>query len=72
MQTKYSATRLILRRRPVGLGLRYRAAGLKDVSAKVWGSSNKLNVIKVVFRIIHAGHAPTSMGDGIGERDEAG
>ena len=41
---------------------------MKDVSAKVWGprSRNKLNVIKAVFRVIHAGHAPTSMGDGIG------
>ena len=74
MQTKYGATRLILRPRPVGFGLRcnpylhqiLRAAGLKDISAKVWGSRNKLNVIKAVFRIIHAGHAPTSMGDGIG------
>ena len=74
MQTKYGATRLILRPRPVGFGLRcnpylhqiLRAAGLKDVSAKVWGSRNKLNVIKAVFRIIHAGHAPTGMGDGIG------
>ena len=74
MQTKYGSTRLILRPRPVGFGLRcnpylhqiLRAAGLKDVSAKVWGSRNKLNVIKAVFRMIHAGHAPTSMGDGIG------
>ena len=74
MQTKYGATHLILRPRPVGFGLRcnpylhqiLRAAGLKDVSAKVWGSRNKLNVIKAVFRIIHAGHAPTGMGDGIG------
>ena len=74
METKFGATRLILRPRPVGFGLRcnpylhqiLRAAGLKDVSAKVWGSRNKLNVIKAVFRIIHAGHAPTGMGDGIG------
>ena len=73
MQTKYGATRLILRPRPVGFELRcnpylhqiLRAAGLKDVSAKDWGSRNKLNVIKAVFRVIHAGHAPTSMGDGI-------
>ena len=74
METKYGATHLILRPRPVGFGLRcnpylhqiLRAAGLKDISAKVWGSRNKLNVIKAAFRIIHAGHAPTSMGDGIG------
>ena len=74
MQTKFGATHLILRPRPVGFGLRcnpylhqiLRAAGLKDVSAKVWGSRNKLNVIKAVFRIIHAGHAPAGMGNGIG------
>ena len=60
MQTKYGATHLILQPRPVGSGLRCNPylhqilrAGLKDVSAKVWGpgSRNKLNVIKVVFRV---------------------
>ena len=74
METKYGATRLILRPRPVGFGLRcnpyvhqiLRAAGLKDISAKVWGSRNKLNVIKALFRVIHSGHAPPNMGDGIG------
>ena len=70
---------MLLRPRPVGFGLRcnpylhqivLRAARfkLKDVSAnlKVWGSRNKLNVIKAVIRIIHAEHAPAGMGDGIG------
>ncbi|CAA7269989.1 unnamed protein product [Cyclocybe aegerita] len=74
MSTKLGATQIILRPRPVGFGLRcnpflhriLRAAGLKDISAKVWGSRNKLNVIKAAFRMLHAGHAPTSMGDGIG------
>lgn len=74
MSTKLGATQLILRPRPVGFGLRcnphlhriLRAAGLKDISAKVWGSRNKLNVIKAAFRLLHAGHAPTGMGDGIG------
>ena len=74
MSTKLGATELILRPRPVGFGLRcnpflhqiLRAAGLKDISAKVWGSRNKLNVIKAAFRMLHAGHAPTGMGDGVG------
>lgn len=74
MSTKLGATRLILRPRPVGFGLRcnpnlhriLRAAGLKDVSAKVWGSRNKLNVIKAAFRVLHGGHAPPGMGDGLG------
>jgi small subunit ribosomal protein S5 len=74
MSTKLGATRIILRPRPVGFGLRcnpfihriLRATGFKDISAKVWGSRNKLNVIQAVFRMLHAGHAPTAMGDGIG------
>jgi len=74
MSTKLGATRLILRPRPVGFGLRcnphlhriLRAAGMKDMSAKVWGSRNKLNVIKAAFRLLHSGHAPTGMGDGLG------
>jgi small subunit ribosomal protein S5 len=74
MKTKLGATQLIIRPRPVGFGLRcnpflhqiLRAAGFKDISAKVWGSRNRLNVIKAAFRMIHAGHAPTGMGDGMG------
>ncbi len=74
MSAKFGATRVYLRPRPVGFGLRcnpylhqiLRAAGFKDISAKVWGSRNKLNVIKAVFRMLHAGHAPTGMGDGFG------
>lgn len=74
MDTKLGATRLTMRPRPVGFGLRcnpylhqiLRAAGLKDISAKVWGSRNRLNVIKAAFRMLHAGHAPTAMGDGMG------
>jgi small subunit ribosomal protein S5 len=74
MTTKLGATTIILRPRPVGFGLRcnpfihqiLRATGFKDISAKVWGSRNKLNVIKAVFRMLHAGHAPTAMGDGLG------
>src|ERR1700722_8363982 len=74
IDTKLGATRVILRPRPVGFGLRcnpnihqvLKAAGIKDISAKVWGSRNPMNVIKAVFRMLQAGNAPLSMGDGIG------
>ncbi|TFK25264.1 37S ribosomal protein S5 [Coprinopsis marcescibilis] len=74
MHAKLGGTELIIRPRPVGFGLRcnpylhqiLRAAGFKDISAKVWGSRNKLNVIKAAMRLLQAGHAPTGMGDGLG------
>lgn len=74
MASKLGATRIILRPRPVGFGLHcnpnihqvLKAAGIKDVSAKVWGSRNPLNVIKLLFRMLHAGNAPLAMGNGIG------
>ena len=74
MSSKLGATRIILRPRPVGFGLHcnpnihqvLKAAGIKDVSAKVWGSRNPLNVIKLLFRMLHAGNAPLAMGNGIG------
>ncbi|KAG5642078.1 hypothetical protein DXG03_003631 [Asterophora parasitica] len=74
MEVKLGATQLILRPRPVGFGLRcnpnlhqvLKAAGIKDISAKVWGSRNPINVIKAAFRMLQAGHAPLAMGDGIG------
>ena len=73
-QTKLGATRAILRPRPLGFGLRcnpnvhqvLKAAGIKDCSAKVWGSRNPLNVIKATFRMLQSGNAPLAMGDGIG------
>jgi len=74
MSSKLGATRIILRPRPVGFGLHcnpnvhqvLKAAGIKDISAKVWGSRNPLNVIKLLFRMLHAGNAPLAMGNGIG------
>ncbi|KAH7910280.1 hypothetical protein BJ138DRAFT_1153312 [Hygrophoropsis aurantiaca] len=76
MDSKLGATHIILRPRPVGFGLRcnpnvhqvLKAAGIKDASAKVWGSRNPLSVIKTLFRMLHAGNAPLAMGDGIGGR----
>jgi len=73
-QTKLGATRIILRPRPLGFGLRcnpnihqvLKAAGIKDCSAKVWGSRNPLNVIKATFRMLQSGNAPLAMGNGMG------
>ena len=74
VEAKFGATRIILRPRPVGFGLHcnpnvhqvLKAAGIKDASAKVWGSRNPLSVIKTLFRMLHAGNAPLAMGDGVG------
>ena len=74
METKLGSTRIIMRPRPVGFGLRcnpnlhqvLKAAGIKDVSAKVWGSRNPVSVVKAAFRMLWAGHAPVGMGDGVG------
>lgn len=74
METKLGSTRVYMRPRPVGFGLRcnpnlhqvFKAAGIKDVSAKVWGSRNPINVIKAAFRMLQGGNAPIAMGDGIG------
>lgn len=74
MQSKMGSTRVILRPRPIGFGLQcnphihqvLKAAGIKDISAKVWGSRNPINVIKTLFRMLHSGNAPLYMGDGIG------
>lgn len=74
MSTKMGSTKIILRQRPVGFGLQcnprihqvLKAAGIKDVSAKVWGSRNPINVIKALFRILHSGNQPAYMGDGVG------
>lgn len=74
LRTKLGATQIIMRPRPVGFGLRtnpyihqiLKAAGIKDASAKVWGSRNPLNVVKATFRMLWGGHAPQGMGDGFG------
>ncbi|KAF8625166.1 hypothetical protein AX15_005526 [Amanita polypyramis BW_CC] len=74
METKLGSTRIIMRPRPVGFGLRcnpnlhqvLKAAGIKDVSAKVWGSRNPVGVVKAAFRMLWGGHAPVGMGDGVG------
>lgn len=74
METKFGSTRIVLRPRPVGFGLAtnpiihevFKVAGIKDASAKVWGSRNPYHVMKAVVRMLLPGHMPTLMGDGLG------
>lgn len=74
MDAKLGATRIILRPRPVGFGLAvnpyihqvFKAAGIKDASAKVWGSRNPYQVIRLLVQMLHPGSAPLQMGNGIG------
>ncbi|KAL1706552.1 hypothetical protein EV121DRAFT_257057 [Schizophyllum commune] len=80
LETKLGATRVKMRPRPLGFGLMcnpnvhqvLKAAGIKDISAKVWGSRNKIQVIKATLRMIQSGHAPIGMGDGIGGKGLTG
>ncbi|GJJ06545.1 hypothetical protein Clacol_000737 [Clathrus columnatus] len=76
MELKFGSTRLYMRPRPVGFGLMcapgihqiFKAAGIKDASAKIWGSRNKVNVVKAATMMLHAGHQPLGLGNGIGGR----
>lgn len=74
MRVKFGSTELHLRPRPRGFGLMCnpyvhqvcKAAGIKDISAKVHGSRNPMAVIKATLSLLHSGGAPQGMGNGIG------
>ncbi|KAG9016741.1 28S ribosomal protein S5, mitochondrial [Tulasnella sp. 427] len=74
MRIKFGSTELHLRPRPRGFGLMCnpyvhqvcKAAGIKDISAKVHGSRNPMAVIKATLMLLQSGGAPLGMGDGIG------
>ncbi|HEV7737006.1 MAG TPA: hypothetical protein VGO47_06485, partial [Chlamydiales bacterium] len=76
MQGKFGGARLIMRPRPVGFGLMcapgihqvLKAAGIKDCSAKLWGSRNKIVSVKLAIKMLHAGHQPLYFGNGSGGR----
>ncbi|KAF5368883.1 hypothetical protein D9758_003103 [Tetrapyrgos nigripes] len=76
METKFGSTRIHLRPRPVGFGLRcgpvmhqiLKAAGIKDISGKVWGSRNPIMIMHATLKMLQGGHNPLGMGDGIGGR----
>ena len=74
LSTKLGSTQILMRPRPLGFGLRCgpfmhqvcKAAGIKDVSGKVWGSRNGMQIVKATCRVLHGGHAPLALGDGTG------
>lgn len=74
MDTKFGATRIIMRPRPMGFGLRcapilhqvLKAAGIKDISAKIWGSRHPIVCMYATLRMLQGGHGPLGMGDGLG------
>lgn len=67
----------------MGFGLRcqpvlhqiLKAAGIKDVSAKVRGSRNPVMIMQGALKMLHGGWSPLGLGDGIGgkgKRQEKG
>ncbi|KAL6302991.1 hypothetical protein BKA93DRAFT_789685 [Sparassis latifolia] len=74
MENKFASTRVIIRPRPVGFGLHVnphiyhilKAAGIRDASAKVWGSRNPMMVVRATMQMLMPGNAPMGMGNGVG------
>ncbi|KAH8926827.1 dsRNA-binding domain-like protein [Atractiella rhizophila] len=68
-EEKLGSTRVILRERPPGFGLRCNrtlheimvAAGIKDVSAKVWGNRNRMKMVKCTVSMLWAAQIPQGM-----------
>lgn len=73
VEGRWGATRVVLRPRPAGFGLRVpnvihpiaRAAGYTDLSAAVYGSANAMNVVKAALQVLWGGSAPMGMGGGV-------
>ncbi|KZO94160.1 ribosomal protein S5 domain 2-like protein [Calocera viscosa TUFC12733] len=76
IRIKFGATEVILRPRPLGFGLKAgpvmhqvcKAAGIKDISGKIMGSRNPMNVVKATCLALWSGQARPGMGDGVGGR----
>ncbi|KAK0482202.1 hypothetical protein IW261DRAFT_1466752 [Armillaria novae-zelandiae] len=74
VESKFGSTRILMRPRPLGFGLRcgptlhrlFKAAGIKDISAKVWKSRNPILILQGALRMLQSGHNPLGMGDGAG------
>ncbi|PWZ02328.1 hypothetical protein BCV70DRAFT_198612 [Testicularia cyperi] len=74
VEAKWGASRVVLRPRPAGFGLRVppvihaicRSSGITDLSASIYGSTNPINVVKAALQILWGGSAPLGMGDGVG------
>ncbi|KAL4402080.1 28S ribosomal protein S5, mitochondrial [Malassezia pachydermatis] len=73
VEGRWGATRVVIRPRPAGFGLRVpnvlhpiaRAAGFTDLNAAVYGSSNAMNVVKAALQVLWGGSAPIGMGGGV-------
>ncbi|GAA5838259.1 hypothetical protein JCM11251_003445 [Rhodosporidiobolus azoricus] len=70
MRSNFGTCKVEMRSRPPGFGLRTnpyihqvaKAAGLSDLSAKVYGSRNPTRVIKLVVGMLQGGKGPVDMG----------
>ncbi|EPQ26591.1 uncharacterized protein PFL1_05912 [Pseudozyma flocculosa PF-1] len=70
LEAKWGASTVVLRPRPAGFGLRVppvihalcRSAGISDLSAKIYGSTNPINVVKAALQILWGGAAPLGLG----------
>ena len=71
---KLGATQITMWPRPAGFGLAVnpyihqmcKAAGIRDLSAKVIGSRNGMQVVKTTMMMLQGGNAPLGFGDGVG------
>ncbi|GAW03563.1 37s ribosomal protein s5 [Lentinula edodes] len=74
MSGKFRSTQIKMRPRPMGFGLRcqpilhqvLKAAGIKDISAKIWGSRNPIMILQGALQMLQGGHNPLGFGNGIG------
>ncbi|GAA6019523.1 hypothetical protein JCM11491_001324 [Sporobolomyces phaffii] len=70
MKSNFGTCKIEMRSRPPGFGLRVnpyihqvaKAAGISDLSAKVYGSRNGTRVIKLAVAMLHGGSNPIDMG----------
>ncbi|KAL8292467.1 hypothetical protein RQP46_001079 [Phenoliferia psychrophenolica] len=71
MESNFGSCAIEMRSRPPGFGLRVnhylhqvaKAAGISDLSAKVYGSRNGTRVIKLACQMLHGGSVPIDMGE---------
>ncbi|KAI9219219.1 ribosomal protein S5, C-terminal domain-containing protein [Blastocladiella britannica] len=69
LDTHFKATHIVMRAAPPGFGIRTnpnvheicRCAGIDDVSAKVMGSRNPINVVKATFKALQAQKTPEDL-----------
>ncbi|KAL7416361.1 hypothetical protein BDY24DRAFT_337232, partial [Mrakia frigida] len=74
MRIKYGAVVCQMRARPPGFGLMcsptlhhiFTACGIKDVSAKMYGSMNVMQALKALGHILHGGSKSPGLGNGVG------